>query len=203
VRALLGDIDGAREALDQAKRLPEAAAGDVVPRLKAALGELAWADGRIKDARLSFEEASRLWTDELPDAASVESRAYVGLIDGLAGHPAARALVDASLEQARRMKRPALEAETRVFLARVDLQARQPAPAAAALTGIHMEPLGPELQAQVHFWRGQAAAALGTGDGGQHDRQEARRLLGTVQEAVPADLRARFLSRPDRQALAD
>jgi tetratricopeptide (TPR) repeat protein len=201
VHALIGDVDAAREALDRASRLPEAAAGDVIPRLKAAFGELAYAEGRVKDARDAFDEASRLWTDDLPDAASVESRAFVGLLDGLAGKPGARALVDASLQQARRMQRPALEAEARVFLARLDLHAGQPERAATVLSEAPVEPIGPELRAQIHHWRGAAAAALGTGDRGARDSQEARRLLDAVRDTVPSGLRERFLSRPDRQAL--
>ena len=68
----------------------------------AAFGELAYAlrPGR-KQARALFETASRLWTDDLPDAASVEARAYLGLLDGLDGRAAGRAAIEASLAQAR------------------------------------------------------------------------------------------------------
>ena len=203
VRALLGDVNGAREALQRARQLPEASAGDVIPSLEAAFGELAYAEGRLADAREAFDRAARLWTDDLTDAASVSARAYVGLLDGLAGKRGARARVEASLQQARRMQRPVLEAEARVFLARLDLAAGQPQQAAAQLSDLAVEPLGPELRAQVHHWRAAAAAALGTGDKGASDRAEARRLMSGVRAAVPQELQERFLSRPDRQALAD
>jgi len=200
VRALLGDTAGAREALERAGRLPEISP-DVIPRLKTAEGELAYAEGRLKEARAAFDDASRLWTGDLPDAASVEARAYLGLLDGLGGQTGGRASIDASLQQARRMQRPGLEAEARVFLARLDLRAGQPSRAATVLMAVALEPLGSELQAQVYHWRGVAAAALGTGDRGEHDRQEAARLMESVLNTVPSEARERFLSRPDRQAL--
>jgi tetratricopeptide (TPR) repeat protein len=202
-QAMLGDMDTARATLARAGRLPEASAGDVVPRLKTATGEIAFADGRLDEAREAFDAASRLWTDDLPDATSVEARAYVGLIDGLGGRTGARGLVDASLQQARRMQRPALEAQARVFLARLELRSRQPAAAASLLSGVAMEPLGPELRAQIHHWRGVATAELGAGDRGAHDNQEAGRLLDEMRAAVPTELRERFLVRLKRQGLVD
>jgi outer membrane PBP1 activator LpoA protein len=99
------------------------------------------------------------------------------------------------------MKRPPLEATALVLLARLQLKERQPAAAAESLSGIRLEPLGPELQAQVHYWRAEAAAALGHADASE--RAEAKRLLAGVQAGVPPELRVRFLSRPDRQALAN
>jgi tetratricopeptide (TPR) repeat protein len=203
VDALLGDVEGAREALDRASRLPESLAGDVLPDLKAAYGELAWADGSLNEARARFDDASRLWSDELPDAASVESRAYVGWIDAQAGKPSGRALIEASLAQAHRMQRPTVEALARVFLARLDLRAGDAAAAAARLSDVDLARLGPDLQAQVRHWRAAAAAASGSGDRGQADRQEAERVMNALASSVPQELRQRFLSRPDRRALAD
>jgi len=203
VQALLGDTDTARATWTRASRLPEASAGDVVPRLKAAGGEIAYAEGRLDEAREAFDAASRLWADDLPDPASVEARAYVGLIDGLAAKSGARGLIEASLQQARRMRRPALEAQARVFLARLDLRGHRPAAAVATLSDVTVEPLGPELRAQVHHWRGAATAELGTGDRGERDRRETTRLLGAMRDAVPPELRERFLSRLMRQGLID
>ena len=203
VHALLGDLDGAREALGRAQAMPDAKAGDVVPRLTAARGELAYAAGDMKAARMAFDDAARLWSDELPDAASVEARAYVGLIDGLSGRPGARALAESSLQQARRMQRPALEATARIVIARLDLRAGEPAEVATSLRGVAMNTLGPELQAQVHYWRAEAADRLGGGDAGRQDRQEAQRILAALEASVPSELRARFHSRADRLAIAN
>jgi hypothetical protein len=201
VDARLGDVDHARGVLAQLSALPEAAVGDVVPRVRLVTAEVAYAADDMKQARMAYAEAAQLWTDDLPDAASVEARAYVGLIDGLAGKPAGRAAVEASLAQARRMQRPLIEALTRVFLARLDLQARQPQMAATRLEGVQMDAIGPEAQAQVHYWRAAAAAALGNDAAAQQGRREVARILTALQQDVPETLRPRFLLRPEIGAL--
>jgi tetratricopeptide (TPR) repeat protein len=202
IDARLGDIEHAREQLDEARALPESRGGDILPRLHAAAGEVAYAAGDVKQAYASFVEAARLWTDDLPDAASVEARARVGLLDALAGKAAGRGDIEASLAEARRMKRPPLEAVARVFLAQLDVLARQPQQASAVLAGVRMEAIGPELQAQVHHWRAAAAAALGNGTAAQTERREVGRILAALQKAVPEPLRARFLLRPEIQAIS-
>jgi tetratricopeptide (TPR) repeat protein len=189
VDARLGDVEHGREMLARARELPESAGGDMLPRLRAAEGDVAYAGGDLKQAYAAYAEASRLWVDELPDAASVEARAHAGLLDALAGKPAGRAAINASLAEARGMNRPQLEALGRVFLARVaTTQDGEPAEASKILTGIRMETIGPELQAQVHYWRG--------------ERMEAARILARLQESVPEALRPRFLLRPDIQAIS-
>jgi len=202
VHAMLGDIDSAREALGRAKQAPDAGSGDIVPRLTAATGEIAFAAGDMKAARAAFEAAARLWVDDSPDAASVESRAYVGLLDGLAGRPSGRAAIAASLQQAHRMRRPVLEITARVFLARLDVGAGQASSALAVLEDVDLDTIGPELQAQVHAWRGAALAALGMADAAQRERQEAARLREALQQVVPEELRERFLSRPDIRTIS-
>jgi tetratricopeptide (TPR) repeat protein len=200
VQARLGDAEAAASALEKAQMSPEANAGDVEPRLLAAAGEVAYAAGRLQDARASYEAAGRLWTDELPDAASVEGRAFVGLLDALDGRAAGRPAIDTGLQQARRMQRPSLEALCRMWLARLDLRAGRPAQAASLLAPIRLDRIGPELQAQVHYWRAQASATPGAGD---DERRDARRLLDEIQRGVPDRLRARFLLRPDIQVMAN
>jgi tetratricopeptide (TPR) repeat protein len=203
VDARLGDVDHAREMLAQARALPDPIPGDLVPRLHAVTGEASFAAGDAKQAYASFADAARLWTDDLPDAASVEARARVGLWDALAGKPAGRRAIETSLAQARRMQRPVLEAVARVLLAHLDLQARQPQSAAAVLEGVRMEAIGPELQARVRQGRAAAAAALGNDAVAQKERGEVARILAALQRNVPEALRARFLSRPDIQAMGN
>jgi len=201
LRARMGDLDAARAALEEAKRMAEASAADVAPRLDAAFGERAYAAGLIKDARAHFDAASRKWVDEWPDAASVSARAYEGFIDGMDRRADGPRVVAASVEQASRMKRPALEAIARVLLARVDLQAGRPAQASAALGTVQMEGLSPELRAQVHYWRGEAHEAQNAG-AGRADRQEAQRWFDEAQQRVPPELRERYLLRPELQAMS-
>ena len=70
VQTLLGENAAAADTLARARGTPNATAGDVLPRLTTATGALAYAAGRPKDARAAFESSSRLWTDDLPDAAA-------------------------------------------------------------------------------------------------------------------------------------
>jgi tetratricopeptide (TPR) repeat protein len=202
VDARLGDIEHARGMLNRARQLPESMAGDMLPRWHAATGEVAYAAGDEKQAYVSFVEAARLWTDDLPHAASVEARAYTGWVDGSAGKASGRSAVEASLAEARRMKRPLLEAIARVYLARLDLQAGQPDKARALLDAVRMDALGPEPQAHVHYWRAAAAAALGNDAAAQQGRRQVARILAALQKDVPESLRPRFLLRPDVRALS-
>jgi len=167
-----------------------------------ALGELAMTSGRTNEARMPFQDASRLWTGELPDAASVEARAYLGFLDGLDGRAAGRAAIDASLRQAAQMQRPVLETVVRLLQARLDLRGGRAAQAVAALAPVRLDVLGPELRAQVHGLRAEAQAVLGDAGGAERERMEAGRLLEESVGAVPPELRERYLSRPDLRALA-
>jgi hypothetical protein len=174
----------------------------MLPRLLAATGEVAYAAGDLKQARASFGEAARLWTDDLPDAASVESRARGGLMDALAGKAAGRAAIEASLEQGQRMKRPSLEVLARVFLAQLDVLGGQPQRASAILAPARLAAVGPELQAHVHHWRAAAAAAMGDDAGAEKERREVAQILSSLRKNVPETLQPRFVLRPDVRALS-
>ena len=151
---------------------------------------------------MPFEVASRLWTDELPDAASVEARAYLGFLDGLDGRAAGRTAIEASLRQAARMKRPTLEADARLLQARLDLRGGRAAQAVAALAPVQLDVLSQERRAQVHLSRAEAQAALGDSGAAERERAQAGRLIEESAAGVPPELRERYLSRPDLQALA-
>jgi tetratricopeptide (TPR) repeat protein len=203
VDARLGDLEHAREMLARARALPESMGGDMLPRLYAAVAEVAYAAGDLQQAHAAFADTARLWTDDLPDASSVEARAYAGWFDATAGKPAGRSAIEASLAEATRMKRPSLEALAKVFLCRLDLQAGQPQSAAARLAGIPLDTIATELQAQVHHCRAAAAAAAGDETAAGLERREAARILSAVEKNVPESLRARFLLRPDVRAIRE
>lgn len=57
--------------------------------------------------------------------------------------------------------------------------------------------LGAELQAQVHYWRGQALAARGDRAGAQSEESTARALLEALRRSIPEPYHQRFASRPD------
>jgi len=202
LRTRLGDVDRAAEALGKATGTAGAMASGLAPRVAATRGELAYARGRVKEARAAFAEASRLWSDTLPDAASVEARAFLGFLDGLDGRGQGRQAVIESMQQASRMRRPAVEAAIRVLLARLELHARRPAQALAALAGLPLASLSPELQAQALYWRAEARDAQEPNSGGD-DRREAHQSIERAGQRVPTELRERYLSRPDLQAMSN
>ena len=200
--ARLGEFESAALALAEAaaeiKRLDDLGS---LPLLYFAQGELAYESGRVDEARTHFARSADYWGDDLPEAASVEARAYVGLIDVLRGQRGpGRMAVVTSLDQARRMHRAVLEARCRLFLARTELAANRPNEAMQALAGIAPESdiaLGLELRAQVHYWRSQALARAGNRTASATEGASARRLAGELEKVAPASNKRGLISRPD------
>jgi len=200
VRTRLGEVAAADAELGQASRI--ARGSDLLPLLDLVRGELAYETGRLSDARLYVGRAAARITEDLPDAASIEARAYLGLLDALAGRPAeGRTGVQLSLEQARRMARFALEARCRLFLAQIDLAQRRFDQALGALDGIPpdsaAQTIGPELRAQVHYWRSQALAGRGDRAGAQTELGMARQIVEKLRASLSEEERAGFSARPD------
>jgi len=204
VQLRVGDITGARTYLSQA--LVETEKRDILwilPLLYSALGELAYESGDMKEARTSFGKAAAVWTaDEPPDAASVEARAYLGLLDALEGRSArGERGVRSSLDQARKMGRFALENQCRLYLARIALLDRRVEDTLRVLSEIPADDgeraLGPEIQAQVHYWRSQALALRGDRAGARSEADMARMLVESIRTSLTEDFRRGFASRPD------
>ena len=198
----LGDFPGADRALtaalDSATRRGE---NRVLAVLETSRGQLAYESGKLAEAQSYFRRAAARWTDSLPDPASVEARAYVGLFDALAGRVASgtAALMD-SLAQARKMGQIALEARCRILFARVELKRGRADAALAMLAEIHddaEQAIGPELQAQVHYWRAQAMERRGDSPGAMSERRTTRALLDRLRAAVPERYRRTFEARSD------
>jgi tRNA A-37 threonylcarbamoyl transferase component Bud32/tetratricopeptide (TPR) repeat protein len=202
-RARLGDFTGARHDLTRAIEEIEAI-GDVGsrPLFYVASGEVAYESGQLLEARSSFGQAAALWTDDdLPETASIEARAYAGLIDAIQGQPArGRSAVLASLAQARQMRRVALEARCQVFLARIDVGERRFAEALRRMSEVSAEQervLDPELRAQLHYWRGVALKGRGEADEAAAEQVRARQFLEELRALVSDSQWSGVLSRPD------
>jgi tetratricopeptide (TPR) repeat protein/tRNA A-37 threonylcarbamoyl transferase component Bud32 len=172
-----------------------------LPLLYAARGELAYQSNRLAEARQSFAEGSQLWSDDLPEPASVEARAYLGLIDHLLGDDvAAERAVTTSLQQAIRMRQVALEARCRVFLARIALRRNRPLDAKRVIE--EMDPqrqanLAPELRARVHHALSRALTDLGDGEAGKLEAEAAQRNRRAAVDLVDERYRASLLGRAD------
>ena len=150
----LADTASADEHLRRAAADLEAGGERVLlPLLYSALGERAYEAGNAAEARSQFARSSAFWTDEGPDAASVEARAYLGLLDGLDGKlRAGEEALRESIDHAQRMRRVALEARGRIFLARLYVGSRRFDEAVRVLETIPPDAeqaIGREQQAQV------------------------------------------------------
>jgi tetratricopeptide (TPR) repeat protein len=202
----LGNSTKARDLLSKAEDdVAKRTETEYRPLLYATLGELEYESGRLGQARTQFSRAAERWTDDLPDPASVEARAYVGLIDALQGRvDQGLALIESSLTQAVRMRQVALEVRCRVFLARVLLVQRRPDEALERLSAITWDgpgAVGPELLAQARYWRGRALSARGDSSAADVERQKARDLLDELIATLAADDKQRFTRRPDIRAI--
>jgi Tfp pilus assembly protein PilF len=201
----LGDRERARSelagAFDEITKVSDIS----VATMHLAMGELFDESGDRANARRHFQEAAAKWTDAFPDAASVEARSLVAMLDALEGRDAgAIAAIQSSLIQAGKMGRYSLAARCRVRLARVYVHERAFDRAIEALKGIVPDgplTLGGETQAVVHYWRGRAFAGVGQVSAAAAEAETARALATQVRESLPARFRESFASRADLRVL--
>jgi hypothetical protein len=99
------------------------------------------------------------------------------------------------------MGRTLLEARCRIFGAWIDVEAQRFSEALATLKEIPdddaQRAVGPELRAQIHYWRKRAFAGLGDESAAQTEDAAARRLIAAVRASLPEEHRVRFDSRPE------
>ena len=206
VATRLGDTANAEVYLRLAATDLEAGGDrDLLPLLYTALGEQAYEAGNTAGARVEFERSAALWTDETPDAASVEARAYLALLDGLAGKRREGELaLNRTIEYAQGMNRVALDARGRVFLARLHIEGRRFDEAVQVLSSIPDEAeltIGRELLAQARYWRSVALAGEGKPEAAQAEAGHARQLVADIQATLPEPDRTRFAARADIQRI--
>jgi tetratricopeptide (TPR) repeat protein len=197
----LGEFDRARTELDQAARdVQNRGDSGTLPLLQTAMGELAYESGHRAEARAHFSQAAARWTDDLPDPASVEARARLGLLDAMDGNPAGRTAIQSSLEQARRTGPVSLQVRCHLYLARADVHERRFEEAWNTLNDTSQQGeqgLGPELQAQTRYWRSRVMTARGDDSGARAEELQARKLIQDVRASLPEQYREGFGSRAD------
>jgi tetratricopeptide (TPR) repeat protein len=171
---------------------------EFVPAVHLALGELAYESGKPDEARVEFQKAAALWIDELPDAASVEGRSLAALLDGLrAANPGASQALHESVSQAGKMGRLDLEIRCRLRLAQFQVAEGRHLDAIATIDRIPIDParvMGPELQAQVHYWRGRALLA-GDHASGASEIAKARKIVTDLQASLAGEAGRHFGAR--------
>ena len=201
-RAAAGDAGTADADFNAARtEIENGADSELVPLLHVASGQVAYEYGRTAEGRAHFSRAAIGGGEELPDAASIEARAYLGLLDALDGRTAAgRTALNTSLAQARARGRVALEAKCGTMLAEIELRARRWSDALRALDNIPADDasrtIGPELRAQVHGLRARAMTGLRDEAGAAAEIANARRTIERLRAALPEGDRDRFAARP-------
>jgi tetratricopeptide (TPR) repeat protein len=201
----MGDFAAARGHLERALAGLEAVGRiKLAPIAHTSLGELEYESGRLHEARSHFEKSAAFWKDDLVDAASLEARCFLGLLDSLEGKGSRRGFVEASVEHARRMGRLSLETRCRLYLARIQIAAHQYADALAVVRETPLDGerrVSPELEAQVRYWRSRALTELRDQKPAETEQNLARKLVYGVQESLPEQYRAPFALRTEIRPL--
>jgi tetratricopeptide (TPR) repeat protein len=197
----VGDRTAAKSQFDQALTgATEQQLDRLLPAVHAGLGELAYEAGEPALALTHLDAAIGSWTDPMPNASSVEARCYRGLQQSSSGRPGRKDLQD-GLADARRARRLPLETQCRAQLARVEVLANRRAEALAVLHDVPDDTagvtVGPELRAQVDYWRGRAKAD----EEGRRLASGAQERLRALRDTLPASFRSLFASRSDIVAI--
>jgi tetratricopeptide (TPR) repeat protein len=201
VDARMGNFAAAREEIDRASTALQDRETVQRQQLNLAEGELAYEMNQLDAARKTFKGGAPAKAAGETDAASVESRARLGLLDALAGDASGRQAIDSCLEYSRNMGRTLLEARCRVFAAQIEVEAKRFSSALETLKAIPdddaQRTIGQELRAQVHYWRARSLTGLGDVTAAQAEDAAARRLVDTIKASLPEKFHGGFTSRPD------
>jgi tetratricopeptide (TPR) repeat protein len=197
VHERLGDFDRASDQLQRALSSVEAVGlMALAPSTLTALGEIEYESGKPKEARAYFEKSASLWTDDLPDQASIAARCWIGLLDTVdRSVPKTRTSLLESIKKAADMGRLHVESQCRLAQSRIHFRRGLFADADALLREIPVDgdrKVGPELAAQALFWRGRALAEQGDPDGAKSEMARARKVLRDLIDSLPAQFQPGF-----------
>ena len=197
----LGDLDAADEALSRAQEDLDKSPNNALRSLMSLVqGERALESQQSAAAREHFARAASFWTEDLPQPATVEARAYLGLLTAQSGNvEAGRRHLAASLNAAQKLEHHGLEARCRLLLAQLEIERNEIDQAAAQLNAIppdaNGQTIGAELRAEAHYWwnrihiRRSDTAAAGA------DASAARAVIDAIGQRLPDADRVRFFRR--------
>jgi hypothetical protein len=148
-------------------------------------------------ARDHFARAASFWTEDLPQPAAIEARAYQGLLVAQSGHvDEGRRLAVASLKAAQKLAQHSLEARCRVLLAQLEFARNRFDEAAELLNGIPPDAggrtIGAELRAEVHYWWSRVHTRRGDSARADADATAARAGIDAIGVKLPDADRDRF-----------
>jgi tetratricopeptide (TPR) repeat protein len=185
---LLGDFTTANNLVREASiAIADPRNKRLSPVLHVTRGVLAYESGQPTAARQEFRRAASLTTTDLVDEASVEARAYAGWLDARAGRLAAgKTAITSSLDEARRMRRSALEARCRILLARVLLLEQRERDALTAVGTVPLDDVGPEVRAEVHHVREESYRAMGESGAANRESTLRAAAMQLLRRLVPS-----------------
>jgi tetratricopeptide (TPR) repeat protein len=193
VHLRLGDFDGAKKQLEQAAAQVESTGElTLVPLLHESFGELFLEAGSLDAARKHFQQAVASAVRDVPDDATLEAQCHLGAVPAtLASVHKVHVQVECALDEARMEFQAQQYAEVLDTLRQIDRQHAQGAT------------IGPELEAQAHYWRGAALARRGETAAADSERASARKLILQIQAALPEQYRNSFISRSSIRPLIE
>ena len=120
----LGDTESADADLAVAEReLDKSPNSGMQVLLKLVRGELAHERNRRQEARANFEQAAALWIETLPQAATVEARAYLVMLGAQDGTPDPGRACPRHFGASEKLGQIAIEVRCRLALARIEIAA--------------------------------------------------------------------------------
>jgi hypothetical protein len=177
--------------------------GSVRSLLLVSRGELAMEHGETARARLFFDEAARVASDDLPDAAAAAAGAYRAFLDGSRLRLATQAQLDTALANAASLGWVGLEGVCRLLKATLLLRAGEARRAVevADVASWSATGLDPEWAARLQGVRAEAFRQLGDESGAAAARSEVRGLLDGLGAAMSNSEKERYSTRPVIAAL--
>jgi tetratricopeptide (TPR) repeat protein len=197
----LGDLAAADEALSRAQddldKSPNNALRSLISLVQ---GERALESQQAAAAREYFARAASLWAEDLPQPATIEARAYLGLLIAQSGRvEEGRRHMAASLNAAQKLAHHGLEARSRLLLAQLAFERNDINEAAAQLNAIPPDAsgrtIGAELRAEVHYWWNRIHARRGDTAGADADALATRAVIDAIGQTLPDADRMRFFAR--------
>ena len=183
----LGDFDGAKQHLEQAlAQVESTGAMRLAPQLYESFGELSLESGSPDAARTHFQHAVASAVRDVPGAATLVAQCYLGV-------------ESAAL---RSFHKAHVRAECALQRARKEFQERQYAKVLRTLE-LGSVTVGPELNAQAHYWRGLALARRGETIAAATERSSATKLIAQIRSSLSEQYRSRFVSRATIRPLVE
>ncbi len=173
---------------------------EMLPDAYTALGELSLDNGEKEQARLSFEQASNIWTEPNVSGFSIEARSNLGVLEAAQGD-FERGLghCRAAVAQARKLENIYTLSRALISLAKVHLLRKEYAQAIEEVDELaplaDQNELGLEQIAETYSVKAKALSGLGKNDAARSSYRRAQEAITKLEETVVPGHRQSFAAR--------